>query len=75
MCLKQQKNFLQLTTTNISSSSLSSSSFSLNYSKTYFICHSQVGTPKDMTSKTGKPLKKCEVKVMDDGCNSFSLLM
>lgn len=34
-----------------------------------------VGAPKDMTSKTGKPLKKCEVKLMDDGCNSFSLLI
>ena len=33
------------------------------------------GTPRQMTSKTGKPLKMCEVKLMDPSCNSFHLLI
>eukprot|EP00731_Ephydatia_muelleri_P029149 Em0020g793a len=30
---------------------------------------------RDMTSKTGKPLKMCEVKLMDQSCSSFVLLI
>lgn len=33
------------------------------------------GTPKEMTSRSGKPLKKCEVKLTDNSCTSFSLFM
>ena len=41
----------------------------------HLLLHIQVGTPRQMTSRNGKPLKKCEVKLMDDGCASFSLLL
>ena len=31
--------------------------------------------PREMISKTGRKLKKCEVKLMDKECSSFNLLM
>ena len=41
----------------------------------HLLSHIQVGAPRHMTSRNGKSLKKCEVKLMDDGCASFSLLL
>lgn len=35
----------------------------------------KVGKPKEMTSKSGKQIKKCEVKLMDRDCPCFNLLM
>ncbi|XP_019850370.1 PREDICTED: meiosis-specific with OB domain-containing protein-like [Amphimedon queenslandica] len=34
-----------------------------------------VGTPKQLMSKAGKNLTKCEVILFDEGCNSFSLFL
>lgn len=47
----------------------------LNQCKIVFCFIVQPGTPKQMTSKSGKPLKKCEVKLTDEGCPTFSLFL
>ena len=31
--------------------------------------------PKEMSSKSGKQLKKGEVKMMDSGCTSFDVML
>jgi len=35
----------------------------------------QVGPVRDMTAKTGRRLRKCEVKLFDDTAPSFTLIL
>ncbi|XP_070580166.1 meiosis-specific with OB domain-containing protein-like isoform X2 [Ptychodera flava] len=34
----------------------------------------EIGTPRDLVTKTGRKTKRCEVKLMDETCPSFTLM-